>query len=231
MPLCVQVLGLRGFGVLPDPVAPSAAPVNRQASSEAPSDCSASTTFADDALCAHTSNLCLSSSYDSTGSSSGSAGSKLCSASQAGRCSSGNLSGSSGGSLQPLMAVLAALPKLTCLTVSSVTCDGQTLSVDQAAAADLAAARRLTSLQLTDTGLTDAALNALVTHGLTHLRRLVVDNNLKVTADVLPDEVATMLTELQELGVLRTGIRATAAGFKARMLQLHPRLLIKSSAR
>lgn len=137
----------------------------------------------------------------------------------------------SGGSLSPLLAALAGLPKLSCLTVSSITCCGAPLAVDAAAATALSRAIKLTSLQLSDTGLTDAAVNTLVAQGLPHLRRLVLDYNPGVTAEVLPDGLVQACTGLRELSVLRTGIRNAAAEFKARMLSTNPHLVVKSSAR
>jgi hypothetical protein len=105
------------------------------------------------------------------------------------------------------------------------------LQLDAAAASVLAGACGLTSLQLSDVGLTNDAVDALLRGGLTQLRRLVLDNNMALTAAMLPDDVAATCTQLRELGVLRTGIRADAAAFKGRILRLNPHVAIKSSAR
>jgi hypothetical protein len=146
--------------------------------------------------------------------------------------SSAVCSGGEGCSLQVLFSALGSLPRLSSVTVCSLTCAGKVLVVDAAAAAVLGrAANQLTRLQLSDTGLTDAAVDVLVAAGLTRLRRLVLDSNPGVTAAVLPDSLVVGLCELRELSVMRTGIRVDAAAFKARMLGLLPRLVIKSSAR
>ncbi|KAF6254225.1 hypothetical protein COO60DRAFT_1627961 [Scenedesmus sp. NREL 46B-D3] len=52
-----------------------------------------------------------------------------------------------------------------------------------------------------------------------------------LTGEVLPASIAKELSQLSELCVLRTGIRKHAEGFKARLLSLNPRLMVKSSAR
>lgn len=146
--------------------------------------------------------------------------------------SSAVCSGGEECSLQVLFSALGSLPLLRSVTVCSLTCAGKVLVVDAAAAAVLGrAANQLTRLQLSDTGLTDAAVDVLVAAGLTRLRRLVLDSNPGVTAAVLPDSLVVGLCELRELSVMRTGIRVDAAAFKARMLGLLPRLVIKSSAR
>lgn len=146
--------------------------------------------------------------------------------------SSAVCSGGEECSLQVLFSALGALPRLRSVTVCSLTCAGKVLVVDAAAAAVLGrAVNQLTRLQLSDTGLTDAAVDVLVAAGLTRLRRLVLDSNPGVTAAVLPDSLVVGLSELRELSVMRTGIRADAAAFKARMLGLLPRLEIKSSGR
>jgi hypothetical protein len=158
----------------------------------------------------------------------------LCCSTQHLSISAGSADSSSAGqqALQPLLAAAASLPHLGCLTLASITCGQQPLVVDVPAAQALCVASGLTSLQLCDVGLTDAAANALVESGsLTQIRRLVLDSNLPLSAAVLPDGLASQLTGLRELSVLRTGIRASGAGFKARMLALHPGLTLKSSAR
>jgi hypothetical protein len=149
---------------------------------------------------------------------------------------SSSSSSSSSTSLQVLLEAAASLPRLACLTLSHMACNGQQLVVDEAAAAALAGGvAHLTSLQLADVGLTDAAGNSLLGGAANalapQLRKLNLDSNLRLTADVLPDGLASRLVRLQELSVLRTGIRAHAAAFKARMLRLHPQLHVKSSAR
>lgn len=48
---------------------------------------------------------------------------------------------------------------------------------------------------------------------------------------MLPATIAKELSQLSELCVLRTGIRKKADGFKARLVSLHPGLVVKSSAR
>lgn len=134
-------------------------------------------------------------------------------------------------SLSLLASAVASLPQLVCLSVCSLRCGGVALQLDAAAASVLAGASGLSSLQLSDVGLTDAAVEGLLRGGLTQLRRLVLDNNMCLTSAMLPDDLAATCTQLRDLGVLRTGIRADAAAFKSRIMRLNPHLAIKSSAR
>lgn len=191
----------------------------------------------DDGLCATANHLSLSSSYDST--CSRSCGKRHITLSDSSRGSSGtngimptsSLCCLCEVSLSTLVSAVAGLPQLVCLSVCSVRCGGVALQLDAAAASVLAGASGLSSLQLSDVGLTNDAVDALLRGGLTQLRRLVLDNNMALTAAMLPDDLAATCMQLRELGVLRTGIRADAAAFKGRMLRLNPHLAIKSSAR
>lgn len=240
-PALAQVVGLRGFGLLQEPadateLVQAASPQQHAAAVLQ----HATSPELVESLCAASSHLSLRCAGNSTSTSSSCSGSRLCPVCAAGSVDPGSSNSSSvrspcttrsAGSLSPLLAGLAGLPKLSCLTVSSITCCGAPLTVDAAAATALSRASNLTSLQLSDTGLTDAAVNTLVAQGLPHLRRLVLDYNPGVTAEVLPDGLVQGCTGLRELSVLRTGIRNAAAEFKARMLGTNPHLVVKSSAR
>eukprot|EP00775_Hariotina_reticulata_P011614 gene11614-11758_t len=138
-----------------------------------------------------------------------------------------------------LMRAIASLPQLHQLAFCGIYSDHSgnvsdvqevKLSLDPAAAVQLAAATQLTGLSLVDCGLNDTAVNTLAS-SLTGLQVLKLDSNPMVTQNVLPGDVARQMSSLKELCVLRTGIRLGAKEFKKRLESLHPGLHVKSSAR
>ncbi|KAF8065817.1 CSP41B [Scenedesmus sp. PABB004] len=134
------------------------------------------------------------------------------------------------GGLEAVMAAIAGLPQLSSLSWTAIyaaKASHAPLTLDEAAAAALCGASALTSLSLCDCGLSDAGVNAIAA-GLSQLQVLKLDQNPGVSPDVLPPAVAARL-RLRELSVLRTGIRHPA--FRARLVALHPRLVVKSSTR
>lgn len=230
--LLFQVLGLRGFGLLPESVEHGQG-ITRSSASSPPIAHHRGFMWSH-ALCATANHLDVSSSTCS------------CSGGRQHGALSDNHGGSSSAncatrcvsscclckaSVSPLASAVASLPKLVCLSVCSVRCGGVALQLDAAAASVLAGASGLSSLQLSDVGLTNDAVEALLRGGLTQLRRLVLDNNMALTSAMLPGDLAATCTQLRELSVLRTGIRADAAAFKGRILRLNPHVAIKSSAR